>query len=98
MTVGIVGLGLIGGSFAKAYHETGARVLACNRSRDVLDFAVMSGAVIFRFLPAAASNLNVTVAEPPQSSNRQWLMNIAHFAQITPTSFAVEASWATGDH
>ena len=45
MTVGIVGLGLIGGSFAKAYHETGARVLACNRSRDVLDFAVMSGAV-----------------------------------------------------
>ena len=45
MTVGIVGLGLIGGSFAKAYHETGARVLACNRSRNVLDFAVMSGAV-----------------------------------------------------
>ena len=45
MTVGIVGLGLIGGSFAKAYHEAGARVLACNRSRDVLDFAVMSGAV-----------------------------------------------------
>ena len=45
MTVGIVGLGLIGGSFAKAYHETGARVLAYNRSRDVLDFAMMSGAV-----------------------------------------------------
>ena len=28
MTVGIVGLGLIGGSFAKAYHEAGATVLA----------------------------------------------------------------------
>ena len=28
MTVGIVGLGLIGGSFAKAYHEAGERVLA----------------------------------------------------------------------
>ena len=28
MTVGIVGLGLIGGSFAKAYHEAGWQVLA----------------------------------------------------------------------
>lgn len=45
MTVGIAGLGLIGGSFAKAYHEAGERVLAYNRSRSVLDFAVMSGAV-----------------------------------------------------
>lgn len=45
MTVGIVGLGLIGGSFAKAYHAAGATVLACNRSRSVLDFAMMSGAV-----------------------------------------------------
>ena len=45
MTVGIVGLGLIGGSFAKAYHEAGATVLAWNRRRSVLDFAVMSGTV-----------------------------------------------------
>ena len=45
MTVGIVGLGLIGGSFAKASHEAGATVLAWNRSRSVLDFAMMSGAV-----------------------------------------------------
>ena len=45
MTVGIVGLGLIGGSFAKAYHEAGATVLAWSRSRSVLDFAMMSGAV-----------------------------------------------------
>ena len=45
MKVGIVGLGLIGGSFAKAYHEAGATVLAWNRSRSVLDFAVMSGTV-----------------------------------------------------
>ena len=45
MTVGSVGLGLSGGSFAKAYHEAGATVLAWNRSRSVLDFAIMSGAV-----------------------------------------------------
>ena len=43
MTVGIVGLGLIGGSFAKAYHEAGETVLAWNRSREVLDFAMLDG-------------------------------------------------------
>lgn len=43
MTVGIVGLGLIGGSFAKAYKEAGHQVLAWNRSRSVLDFALMAG-------------------------------------------------------
>lgn len=45
MTVGIVGLGLIGGSFAKAYHEAGETVLACNRTEDTLRFAMLSGAV-----------------------------------------------------
>ena len=45
MTVGIVGLGLIGGSFAKAYHEAGHRVLAFDTDQSVSDFAVLSGAV-----------------------------------------------------
>lgn len=45
MTVGIVGLGLIGGSFAKAYREAGETVLACNRTEDTLKFAMLSGAV-----------------------------------------------------
>ena len=41
MTAGIVGLGLIGGSLAKAYHEAGERVLAHDIDRDVLSFAVI---------------------------------------------------------
>ena len=45
MTVGIVGLGLIGGSFAKAYHEAGVTVLASNRTEETLKFAILSGAV-----------------------------------------------------
>ena len=45
MTAGIVGLGLIGGSFAKAYAKEGHRVLGANRSRQVLDFAILSGDV-----------------------------------------------------
>ena len=45
MTVGIVGLGLIGGSFAKAYHQAGHRVLALEKDPSVLNFAILSGAV-----------------------------------------------------
>ena len=45
MTVGIVGLGLIGGSFAKAYHAAGHQVLAFDTDQSVYDFAALSGAV-----------------------------------------------------
>ncbi len=44
-TVGIVGLGLIGGSFCKAYHFAGWKVLACNRTERVLEFAKIGGDV-----------------------------------------------------
>ena len=45
MTVGIVGLGLIGGSFAKVYHAAGHTVLAFDIDRSTYDFAVLSGTV-----------------------------------------------------
>ena len=45
MRVGIVGLGLIGGSFAKAYHAAGWEVLAADIDRQMLDFAKLQGAV-----------------------------------------------------
>ena len=45
MKVGIVGLGLIGGSFAKAYQEAGHEVLAFDRDESVLSFAQLEGAV-----------------------------------------------------
>ncbi len=45
MNVGIVGLGLIGGSFAKAYHKAGHAVYAADTDRSTLDFAILSGAV-----------------------------------------------------
>ena len=42
MNIGIVGLGLIGGSMAKAYKKAGAAVLGCDRDRVVTDFAKMA--------------------------------------------------------
>lgn len=45
MTVGIVGLGLIGGSFAKAYREAGWTVYAFDKDESVLSFAKLFGSV-----------------------------------------------------
>lgn len=45
MTVGIVGLGLIGGSFAKAYHAAGWNVYAADVDHTMLSFAILAGAV-----------------------------------------------------
>jgi len=45
MTVGILGLGLIGGSFARAYSAAGHTVLAADTDRTVLSFAKLCGAV-----------------------------------------------------
>ena len=42
-TVGVAGLGLIGGSFVKAYHAAGWRVLVWNRSQSIRDYAILSG-------------------------------------------------------
>ncbi len=44
-TIGIVGLGLIGGSFAKAYHAAGHKVLAFDKDASILEFAKLSGNV-----------------------------------------------------
>lgn len=45
MTVGILGLGLIGGSLARAYHDAGHRVLGCDRDASTVQFAQIAHAV-----------------------------------------------------
>ena len=45
MTVGILGLGLIGGSLARAYHDAGHRVLGCDRDASTVQFAQLAHAV-----------------------------------------------------
>lgn len=45
MTVGILGLGLIGGSLARAYAMEGHRVLCHDKDESMLAFAMLAGAV-----------------------------------------------------
>ena len=44
MNVGVLGLGLIGGSLARAYAKAGHNVLCCDTDESILDFAILSGA------------------------------------------------------
>lgn len=45
MNVGIIGLGLIGGSLAKAYKSTNNVVFAADINESILEFAIISGVV-----------------------------------------------------
>ena len=45
MNVGILGLGLIGGSLARAYALEGHTVYACEKDSSILSFAILAGAV-----------------------------------------------------
>ncbi|MBQ2040822.1 MAG: prephenate dehydrogenase [Lachnospiraceae bacterium] len=45
MTVGVVGLGLIGGSFVKAYKEAGHRVYGYDIDKTIQGFAMLDGTV-----------------------------------------------------
>ncbi len=55
MNVGILGLGLIGGSLARAYAKAGHRVYAAEKDTSILDFAILAGAV---HAPLAENNLS----------------------------------------
>jgi len=45
MKIGIIGLGLIGGSFVKAYKAAGHTVYASDIDQSILEFAILSGVV-----------------------------------------------------
>lgn len=45
MKVGVIGLGLIGGSFARAYQKAGHEVLAFDTDHTMLQYAMLSGVV-----------------------------------------------------
>lgn len=79
MTVGILGLGLIGGSLARAYSLEGHRVLCFDCDEQMVSFAMLAGAVE---APLTAGNLPecdlVLLAIYPEGS-AAWLEQNAHF-------------------
>ena len=81
-TVGIVGLGLIGGSFAKAYREKGWRVLAHDIDRSTLDFAALSGAINGELTAEALADCDlILLSAYPAASIEYFRGAAAHIGQ-----------------
>ena len=85
MRVGIVGLGLIGGSFAKAYKAAGHSVLAWNRSRSVLDFAVLSGDADGELTKENLPDCDLVLLCVYPQAAIDWLTEMAPFVGEKPT-------------
>ena len=78
MTVGIVGLGLIGGSLAKAYQAAGETVLAQDTDRSVLDFAMLSGTVSAPLTAEALPDCDlILLAICPEAAIRWFRANVS---------------------
>ena len=77
MNVGILGLGLIGGSLARAYALDGHTVYACEKDESMLSFAILAGAVHGRLDETTIGTCDlILLAIYPQGSAR-WLKSNA---------------------
>lgn len=89
MKVGIVGLGLIGGSMAKAYAEDGNhQVFGADVDQVILDFAIMAGAVNAPLDEDTLPECDlVLLAIPPQAAV-DWLT--AHSPRISKNTIVID--------
>lgn len=78
MTVGILGLGLIGGSLARAYALEGHSVYAIQRNEMMLSFAMLSGAVHGRLDEGSIPECDLILLAIYPEGSASWLENHAH--------------------
>ncbi len=75
MTVGILGLGLIGGSLARAYAKAGHTVLCHDSDESILDFAMLSGVVHGRLVPGNIGSCDLILLAIFAQGSGNWLEN-----------------------
>ena len=73
MTVGILGLGLIGGSLARAYALEGHRVLCSVRNESMLSFAMLAGAVEAPLTPENMAECDLILLAIYPEGSAVWL-------------------------
>ena len=81
MTVGILGLGLIGGSLARAYALEGHTVYAAEQNEDMLAFAMLSGAVHGRLDEAAIGLCDLLLLAIYPGGSATWLEQNAQYVK-----------------
>ncbi len=88
MNIGIVGLGLIGGSAAKAYAERGAEVYGFDTDRSITDFAVLCGAARDALTRESMSDCGLILLAVPPVAAAMWLTDNAPF--ISKDAFVID--------
>ncbi len=77
MTVGIVGLGLIGGSMAKAYHEAGHTVWGLDQNQVTQEFAALSGCIDGALTEKKISTCDLILLAAYPAGSEAWLQEMA---------------------
>ena len=78
MNVGILGLGLIGGSFARAYAKAGHTVYACDQDENIFLFAQLAGVVKDALNDNTIASCDLIILSIFAESTSQWLEANAH--------------------
>ena len=78
MTVGILGLGLIGGSLARSYALEGHTVYATQRNESMLSFAMLAGAVHGKLEEATIPECDLILLAIYPGGSASWLEQNAH--------------------
>lgn len=86
--IGIVGLGLIGGSFAKALHAGGAEVYAWNRTRSTLELAMID-TVDGELTDDAINTCELIILAGYPAASVQWLKEKADL--VSPGAIVIDA-------
>lgn len=73
MIVGILGLGLIGGSLARAYSKAGHTVLASDTDESILNFAQLAGAVNSPLSPQNIQDCDLILLAIYSDASASWL-------------------------
>ena len=81
MTVGILGLGLIGGSLARAYTLEGHTVYAAELDENMLAFAMLSGAVHSKLEETSISRCDLLLLAIYPAGSAAWLEQNARFVK-----------------
>ena len=78
MNVGILGLGLIGGSLARAYALAGHTVYAAEAEDSILSFAMLAGAVHEKMNESTISRCDLILLAIYPAGSAQWLEDNGH--------------------
>ena len=88
MRVGILGLGLIGGSLARAYALEGHTVLACEKDESILSFAMLAGAVHGKLDESTIPFCDLILLAIYPGGSAFWLEQHAHL--LSPTTLVLD--------